>query len=169
MKSRGFPGGSMVKHPLAVQETQVQSLGLERSPGGGNGIPLQYSFLKNPMDTEVWQAIGHGATNNQTRLSDSTRTFHSFISTNVSEDPRLTKHCTVWATWRPPRFYIPQSREVNHNQILKNTKKNELKPRSPGIPWQPSLPLQSAQVPSLAGEQRPCKPPSMTKQTKYSP
>ena len=64
----------MVKHPLAVQETQVQSLGLERSPGEGNGIPLQYSFLKNPMDREVWQAIGHGVTNNQTRLSDSTHT-----------------------------------------------------------------------------------------------
>ena len=31
-----------------------------------------------------------------------THTFHSFISTNVSEDPRLTKHCTVWGTWRPP-------------------------------------------------------------------
>ena len=30
-----------------------------RSPGGGNGNPLQYSYLENPMDTEVWQAIVH--------------------------------------------------------------------------------------------------------------
>ena len=30
--------------------------GLERSPGGGNGNPLQYSCLKNPMDRGAWQA-----------------------------------------------------------------------------------------------------------------
>ena len=30
-----------------------------RSPGGGNGNPLQYSCLENPMDREVWQAIVH--------------------------------------------------------------------------------------------------------------
>ena len=31
--------------------------GLERSPGGGNGNPLQYSYLENPMDRGAWQAI----------------------------------------------------------------------------------------------------------------
>ena len=34
-------------------------LGWGRSPGGGNGNPLQYSCPGNPMDTEVWQAIVH--------------------------------------------------------------------------------------------------------------
>ena len=33
--------------------------GSERSPGGGNGNPLQYSCLENPMDRETWQAIVH--------------------------------------------------------------------------------------------------------------
>ena len=33
-----------------------------RSPGGGNGNPLQYSFLENPMDREAWQAIVHRVT-----------------------------------------------------------------------------------------------------------
>ena len=33
-----------------MQETQVQSLGQERSPGEGNGNPLQYSCLENAMD-----------------------------------------------------------------------------------------------------------------------
>ena len=50
--SQGFPGGSVGKNPLAVQETQerrVWSLGREDSPGGGNGNPLQYSCLGNPM------------------------------------------------------------------------------------------------------------------------
>ena len=35
---------------------------LERSPGGGNGNPLQYSFLGNPTDRRAWQATVHGVT-----------------------------------------------------------------------------------------------------------
>ena len=33
-----------------------------RSPGGGNSIPLQYSYLENPMDRRTWWATVHGAT-----------------------------------------------------------------------------------------------------------
>ena len=36
--------------------------GLERSPGGGNGNPLQYSCLGNPMDRGAWWATVHGVT-----------------------------------------------------------------------------------------------------------
>ena len=36
--------------------------GSGRSPGGGNGNPLQYSCLKNPMDRGTWQATVHGVT-----------------------------------------------------------------------------------------------------------
>ena len=36
--------------------------GLGRSPGGGNGTPLQYSCLKNPMDRGAWGATVHGVT-----------------------------------------------------------------------------------------------------------
>ena len=36
--------------------------GLGRSPGGGNGNPLQYSCLENPMDRGVWLATVHGVT-----------------------------------------------------------------------------------------------------------
>ena len=43
--------------------------GLRRSPGGGNGNPLQYSCLGNPMDRGTWQAIVHGVTKSWTRLS----------------------------------------------------------------------------------------------------
>ena len=41
--------------------------GLGRSPGEGNGNPLQYSCLENPTDRGVWWATVHGATNSQTR------------------------------------------------------------------------------------------------------
>ena len=43
--------------------------GLGRSPGGGHGNPLQYSYLENPMDRGAWQAIVHGVTKSWTRLS----------------------------------------------------------------------------------------------------
>ena len=42
----------------------------ERSPGEGNGNPLQYSCLKNSMDKGAWQAIVHGDAKSQTQLSD---------------------------------------------------------------------------------------------------
>ena len=42
--------------------------GLGRFPGGGHGNPLQYSYLKNPMDRGAWPAIVHGITKSQTRL-----------------------------------------------------------------------------------------------------
>ena len=40
--------------------------GSGRSPGGGNGNPLQYSCLKNPMNRGTWWAIIHGVTKSQT-------------------------------------------------------------------------------------------------------
>ena len=58
---KGFPGGSEVKNPSAVQKMQIQSLSLEDSPGEGNGKSLQYSCLRNPIDRGAWQATVHGA------------------------------------------------------------------------------------------------------------
>ena len=40
--------------------------GLGRSPGGGNGNPLQYSYLENSMDRGAWQAVVHEVTKNWT-------------------------------------------------------------------------------------------------------
>ena len=44
--------------------------GSGRSPGGGNGYPLQHSCLENSMDRGAWQATVYGVTKSQTRLSD---------------------------------------------------------------------------------------------------
>ena len=46
--------------------------GLGRSPGEGNGNPLQYSCLENPVDRVAWQAIVHGVAKDWTRLSEQT-------------------------------------------------------------------------------------------------
>ena len=44
--------------------------GSGRSPGEGNGNPLQYSYLENSMDRGAWQATVHGVTRSRTRLSN---------------------------------------------------------------------------------------------------
>ena len=50
-----------------------------RSPGGGNGNPLQYSWLEDPMDSGAWRATVHGVTKSQTQLS--TITVNRFLKT----------------------------------------------------------------------------------------
>ena len=76
-----------VKRLLTMRETRVQSLGGEDSPGEGNGNPLQYSCLQNPMDGGAWWATVHGVAESRTRLSDFTRTvFHAkFMTSTVVE------------------------------------------------------------------------------------
>ena len=48
------------------------------SLGEGNGTPLQYSCLENPMDGGAWWAAVHGVAQSQTRLSDFIFTFHFY-------------------------------------------------------------------------------------------
>ena len=63
----------MVKNlPASAEATAdvVSIPGSERAPGGGNGNPLQYWYLKNSMDRGVWQATVHGVAKSWTLLSD---------------------------------------------------------------------------------------------------
>ena len=53
----------------------VSVSGLGRSPGEGNGNPLQYSCLENPMDGGAWWATGHVVAKSRTQLRDFTFTF----------------------------------------------------------------------------------------------
>ena len=53
-----------------MQETQVQSLDWEDSPGEGSDNPLQYSCLENSMDIRVWWTTVHGIAKSRTRLSN---------------------------------------------------------------------------------------------------
>jgi len=61
----------MVKNPTADAGNirNVSSIpGLGRSPGEGNGNPLQYSCLENPMDRATWQTTAHSVTKSWTQL-----------------------------------------------------------------------------------------------------
>ena len=66
----GFPGGSDGKESACNAGDLGSIPGLGRSPGGGHGNLLQYSWPGgNPMDREAWWATVHGVAKSQTRLS----------------------------------------------------------------------------------------------------
>ena len=68
---KGLPGGSIV--PVNTGDAGLIP-GLRRCPGEGNGNPLQYSCLGNPMDRRAWRTIVHGVTKSQIWLSNGTTT-----------------------------------------------------------------------------------------------
>ena len=81
--------------------------------GEGNGTPLQYSCLENPMDGGAWKAAVHGVEKSRTRLSDFTFTFHAL-------EKEMATHPSVLA-WRIPGTGEPGglpsmgSHRVRHN------------------------------------------------------
>ena len=72
----GFPGGSEDKASACNAGDPGSILGLGRSFGEGNGNPLQYSWLENPMDRAAWWATVHRVAKSWTRLSDFTHSPH---------------------------------------------------------------------------------------------
>ena len=81
-----------------MQETQVQSLGSGRSPGGGNDNPLQYSCLENPMDRAAWQAT--------IRDSQRVRLNWAHTSTHTHFHPYYPGVCFLEARWIPWPFLL---------------------------------------------------------------
>ena len=69
--------------------------------GEGNGTPLQYSCLENPMDGGAWWAAVHGVAKSQTRLSDFTLSFHFHAL-----EKEMATHSSVLA-WRITRMGEP--------------------------------------------------------------
>ena len=81
----GFPDGSVVQNlPVNAGDTGDSGLipGSGRSPGGGNGNPLQHSCLGNPIDRGTWRATVHG-------VAESDMTEHTASTHTCPEIPRL--------------------------------------------------------------------------------
>ena len=66
----GFSGGLAVKNLFANAGDMGSIPVCRRSPGGGNGYPLQYSYLENSMERGAWWAIAHGVSESRARLSN---------------------------------------------------------------------------------------------------
>ena len=83
---RGFPDGSEVKASACNAGDPGSIPGLGRSPGEGNGNPLQNSCLENPMDGGAWWATVCGVAKSRTRLSDFTFTFYVLVTARSASD-----------------------------------------------------------------------------------
>ena len=81
----------------AFESVLMWWMNLEPIFGEGNGTPLQYPCLENPMDGEAWWAAVHGVAKSLTRLSDLTFTFHFHAL-----EKEMATHSSVLA-WRIPR------------------------------------------------------------------
>ena len=79
-----------------AQQDQAKYHLLATAHGEGNGAPLQYSCLENPMDGGAWWAAVHGVTKRWTQLSDFTFSFHSYAL-----EKEMATHSSV-LTWRIP-------------------------------------------------------------------
>ena len=71
-------------------------LNIQKTKGEGNGTPLQYSCLENPMDGGAWCAAVHGVAKSLTQLSDFTFTFHF-----PALEKEMATHSSILA-WRIP-------------------------------------------------------------------
>ena len=79
----------------------LKNEGLLLTSGEGNGTPLQYSCLENPIDGGAWKAVVHGVAEGRTRLSDFTFTFHFHAL-----EKKMATHSSVLA-WRIPEMGKP--------------------------------------------------------------
>ena len=91
-----FPGGSAGKESAGSVGDLGSIPGSGRSPGEGNGNPLLYPCLENPMDRGAWQATVHGVTESDTL----TRTDAWKEAQKTSEDPQPSADRVLQAHWR---------------------------------------------------------------------
>ena len=90
----GFPGGASYKEPACQCRRRKRhgfDPGLERSPGGGHGNPLQYSCLENPTDRQTWQATVHGVTESHIQLKRPSTQHSRYKEHKVSPGGKMTQ------------------------------------------------------------------------------
>ena len=105
------PGGSDSKRICNARDPGlIPALG--RNPGEGNGYPLQYSCLGNPIDRRAWRVTVHGVAKSRTQLSDDSSSSHNWL--NPPDSPSwgsltsiLLSPCSPqWPQFRPPASHL---------------------------------------------------------------
>ena len=82
-----FPGGAVAKNlPANAGDAGDLIPGSGRSPGEGNGNPLQFSCLENSMHRGAWWATVHGVEKGRTRLSTHTQTHTTVVHKDTQQD-----------------------------------------------------------------------------------
>ena len=96
-----FPVSFVATETDCGQSSSRETVSFQSWLAEGNGAPLQYSCLENPMDRGAWWAAVHGVTKSRTRLSDFTFTFHFHAL-----EKEMATHSSVLA-WRIPGMGEP--------------------------------------------------------------
>ena len=89
MSVKGFPGSSAGKESVCNAGDLDSIPWLGRSSGGGQGNPLQYSYLENTHDRGAWQATVHGVAKSRTRLSTAQHDVSQIIPVSVLDNKNL--------------------------------------------------------------------------------
>ena len=113
---REFPDSSVGKESACSAGDLSSIPGSGRSCGEGNGNPLQYTCLENPMDKGAWQATVHGVAKSRTRLSDFTRECSgaSLVAQMVKRLPALWETRVRSLGWEDPL----EKEMATHSSIL---------------------------------------------------
>ena len=110
----GFPGGSDGKKSACNVGNPGLIPGLGRSPGEGNGNPLQYSCLEDPMDRGAWWATVHGVTKSWTQQSGWAHTDKYCICKMQWNIHHISKVFQVWFNWWKYWMLIRRSLSLRH-------------------------------------------------------
>ena len=109
----GFPGGSGIKYLPASAGDMGSIPGSGRGPGEGNGNPLQYSCLENPMDRGACQATVHGVAKSWTWLRAHYITVRKCKAAQVKSSGARFKFPSAWLNgqrhWPPRCIFLPFS------------------------------------------------------------
>ena len=132
--------------------------------GEGNGNPLQYSCLENPMDRRAWWAAVHGVTKSQTRLNDFTLTFHFHALEKEMATPSSALAWRIPGTGEPGGLPSTGSHWVGHDwstlaaavamtQSQRGVRFGALSPDGRLVLTMPFLRIQWSAVPDLPSHQ----------------
>ena len=127
-----------VKRLPTMRETRVRSLGREHPPGEGNGNPLQYSCLENPMDGGAWWATVHGVAKSRTRLSDFPLWLICVIihlSKPIEYTPPRVNSEVSYGLWVVQLSSVQFSRSVVSDSLRPHESQHARPPCPPPTPW----------------------------------
>ena len=136
--TRAFQGALVYRAQPPMQEpreTRVPSLG-GKSPGGGQGNPLQYSSLENPMDRGAWWATVHRVTKSQTWLTRLST--HGLVSYQGNQQRGMTRTTTLirvtsWA-WGQVHRKVSCVNGCRRSRHWSGRARAETNAPSPGVP-----------------------------------
>ena len=104
----GFPGDSDGKESASNAEDPGSVPESGRSPGEGNGNPLQYSYLENSMDRRAWWATVHGSRKELDMTEQLTLSLSSLLG-EFSVFRHITSHSIASPFWKMEFFFLEKS------------------------------------------------------------